>query len=194
MSHVPPAGPMRPFTVDEYHRMIQVGVLTESSPVELLGGWIVHKAPRSPLHDGTVHAAQEALRTKLPSNWFVRANSAITTRDSEPEPDLAVVEGPVAKYLSAHPDPRDIALVVEVADSSLELDRDVKRSLYARAGVPAYWIINPKDRRISVYHDPGATPAGVGYWQDQSFGPTDAVPLVIAGQRVADVPVRELLP
>src|SRR5207249_5993402 len=119
---LPPPFPVRRFTVDEYHQMIQTGILQEDDPVELLDGWIVSKMPRNPPHDATIDIAQEVFRSVLPAGWRLRVQSAITTDSSEPEPDLAIVRGPAERYLSNHPKPPDIAVVIEVADSSLAQD------------------------------------------------------------------------
>ena len=89
----PPPEPVRRFTVDEYHRMIQLGILKEGDPVELLEGWIVAKMARNPPHDVVVGLVQAALSAVLPSTWICRGQSAVTTSDSEPEPDVAVVAG-----------------------------------------------------------------------------------------------------
>src|SRR5688572_3142360 len=102
----PPPPYQRPFTVDEYHRLIETGVLKEDDPVELLEGWIVFKMPRNPPHDTTIDTVQEALRQKLqPPAWRVRVQSAITTSDSEPEPDVVVAAGPPSRYLKRHAGP-----------------------------------------------------------------------------------------
>ncbi len=138
----PPPFPVRRFTVDEYHRMIQVGLLTEDDRVELLEGWIVPKMPRNPPHDATVEIADETLRPHLPPGWSLRVQSAITLPDSEPEPDVAVVRGGARDYLSRHPGPADVGLLIEVSESSLNRDRDEKGRLFAQAGIPHYWIIN----------------------------------------------------
>src|SRR5437868_6059435 len=111
----PPAYPIRPFTVDEYHRMIQVGVLTEDDPVELLEGWIVLKMPRNPPHDSTIAQTQNTINKCLPAGWHVRVQSAITLSDSEPEPDLGIARGQPRDYASHHPGPVDIAALIEVA-------------------------------------------------------------------------------
>src|SRR5438093_733530 len=97
--------PVRKFSVDEYHRMIQAAVLTEDDPVELLEGWIVPKMPRNTPHDVCLDKSQDALRAVLPAGWRLRVQSAITTPDSEPEPDLAVVPGTPERYLAHHPFP-----------------------------------------------------------------------------------------
>src|SRR5215208_5522260 len=88
-----PPGPMRPFSVSEYGRMIETGVLAEDDPVELLEGWIVFKMTRNPPHDVAVALTGKLLIRVLPAGWHVRSQSAITTQDSQPEPDVAVVRG-----------------------------------------------------------------------------------------------------
>jgi Uma2 family endonuclease len=190
----PPPYPMHQFSVDEYHRMIQTGILTEDDAVELLEGWIVPKMPRNPPHDGTIQIATEVLRQRLPSGWQVRVQSALTTGDSEPEPDLAIVRGDTRTYLSRHPGPQDTALVVEVADSSLNRDRQDKGRLYARASIVCYWIINLVDEQVEVYTAPSGPDANPGYRQRQDYDVQSAVPLMIDGQDRGPVPVRDLLP
>jgi hypothetical protein len=91
---LPPPVPVRKFTVEEYHRLIQLGVLHEDEPLELLEGWIVFKMPRNPLHDAVVSLIlNRVLAPRLPEGWFCRGQSAVTTADSEPQPDIAVVRG-----------------------------------------------------------------------------------------------------
>jgi Uma2 family endonuclease len=191
----PPPEPVRRFTVDEYHRMIHLGILKEDDPVELLEGWIVAKMPRNPPHDVAVALTQAALSAALPQAWICRGQSAVTTIDSEPEPDIAVVRGPIRRYVTNHPGPADLGLVVEVADSTLARDRTLKARLYARAIIPIYWIVNIPDRQIEVYSDPiGAAAAESHYRQRQDFDVTGAVPLVLDGRAIATIPVRDLLP
>lgn len=190
----PPPFPVRRFTVDEYHRMIRAGLLTEDDRVELLEGWIVLKMPRNPPHDATVEIADETLRPRLPAGWSMRVQSAITTPESEPEPDLVVVQGGARDYLSRHPGPADIGLLIEVSDSSLSRDRNEKGRLFARAGIPYYWIINLIDSRVEVYSDPSGPTANPAYRQRQDYGPADSVPLVLGGQVIALIAVRDLLP
>jgi Uma2 family endonuclease len=191
----PPPEPVRRFTVDEYHRMIHLGILKEDDPVELLEGWIVAKMPRNPPHDVAVALTQAALSAALPQAWICRGQSAVTTIDSEPEPDIAVVRGPIRRYVTNHPGPADLGLVAEVADSTLARDRTLKARLYARAIIPIYWIVNIPDRQIEVYSDPiGAAAAESHYRQRQDFDVTGAVPLVLDGRAIATIPVRDLLP
>jgi len=190
----PPPLFMRRFTVEEYHRMIEAGVFAHDERFELLEGWIVAKKSRNPPHDVALDKSQDAIRSRLPAEWRVRIQSAITTDDSEPEPDLAVVRGPAERYRAAHPAPSDIALLIEVAESSLGEDRGEKSRIYARAGVSAYWIVNLVQLRIEVYTDPsGAGPAPC-YRRREDFTAGQSVPLQIEGVILAPVSVEDLLP
>ena len=190
----PPPVPVRRFTVAEYHRMIDADVFDGDERFELLEGWIVPKMMRNPPHDVTLVLVRDTLLSRLPDGWHVRDQSAITTDDSEPEPDLAVVRGAARDYIGRHPGPRDIAVVIEVADSTLAQDRGFKGRLYARAGIPIYWIINLVDARVEVYTDPTGPDAAPGYRGHQEYGLGGSVPMVIDGQEVGQVAVRELLP
>src|SRR5262249_10486828 len=117
LTAMPPL-PVRRFSVDEYHRMIDSGVLTDEDRVELLEGWIVPKMTRNPPHDTIIALLQNrVLGPQLPAGWFCRSQSAVTTEDSEPEPDLAVIRGDERDYLKRHPGPKDMTLVIEVSDT-----------------------------------------------------------------------------
>jgi Uma2 family endonuclease len=187
-------GTVRRFSVDEYHRLIKTGVLLEGEPLELLEGWIVYKMTRNPPHDVALGLAGDAIDMRLPAGWHVREQSAITTPDSEPEPDLAVTRGARRDFKQRHPGPGDLALVVEVADSTLQLDRADKARIYARAGITVYWILNLVDRRVEAYTDPTGPDPAPAYRRRDEYGPTDNVPLAIAGSPALSIPVAELLP
>ncbi|MCG8584572.1 MAG: Uma2 family endonuclease [Pirellulales bacterium] len=186
-----PTFPVRPFSVDEYHRLGETGILTEEDRVELLEGWITPMMTRGPRHDMCVLLVGEAISPFVGHGWHVRPQFAVTTDDSEPEPDLAVVRGAARDYPNHHPSPRDTTVVVEVADSSLKRDRD-KARIYARAGIPVYWIVNLVDNRIEVYTEP--VDGGAEYKQTATFERGASVPLVIDGQAIAEVAVDEILP
>jgi Putative restriction endonuclease len=189
-----PPWPVRRFTVAEYHSMIQAGILTENDRVELIEGWITPKMPHNPPHDATIDQDQEILRGSLPPGWRVRVQSAITLSDSEPEPDLVIAPGPASRYATRHPEPHEIALVAEVADSTLAFDRGDKCRSYARAGIVCYWIINLVHRQVEVYTDPTGAVASPSYRQRTDYALADSVPLVIGSQQVALIPVASLLP
>jgi Uma2 family endonuclease len=190
-----PPLPVRRFTVDEYHQMIQVGILGEDDDVELLEGWIVPKMARNPAHDAVVSwIMNRRIAPLLPVGWFCRGQSAITTDDSEPEPDIAVVRGSELDYLARHPSPADMALLVEVANSSLPRDRSEKSGIYAAAAVPVYWIINLVDHQVEVYSDLTGPDSWPVYRVRSDYHVGDMVPLVIDGRDLGPIPVRELLP
>ena len=188
-----PPFPIRRFTVQEYHRLGDAGVLTEEDRVELLNGWITPKMMRSPKHDATVGLVESALRERVPHGWHVRNQSAITTKDSEPEPDLAVVRGSVRDYVDEHPAPNDVALVIEVAETSLARDR-AKCQIYAEARIEDYWIVNLVDSQIEVYSRPSISGHEAKYGQLMRCDVHTTIPLVVEGQIVAQLPVDDLMP
>ncbi len=114
--------------------------------------------------------------------------------DSEPEPDLAVVRGNLDQYEHSHPGPQDVALVIEVADVSLHRDRSIKKRVYARAGIPVYWIVNLQERRIEVYTAPSGPTENPDYRQRNDFTAGMGLPLVIEGRESGHIPVAALLP
>jgi Uma2 family endonuclease len=190
----PPPLPVMRFSVEQYHRMIREGYFDEEDRFELLEGWIVPKMTRKPPHDVAIGLAQDALQGLVPEGWHIRGQSALTTAESEPEPDLAVVRGRRRDYVERHPGPGDMALVVEVADSSLSRDRGIKQRIYARARVPVYWIINLVDRVIEVYDEPTGPAASPSFANRRDFGPGDAVPVVLDGREVGHIAAGDLLP
>jgi Uma2 family endonuclease len=149
---VPPA-PLRRFSVEEYQHMTDAGVLTEDDSVELLEGWIVQKMPKNPIHDATIDLLMQLFARLLPVGWFPRSQNVFLTGDSAPEPDVVIVRGHPRDYLVRHPRAHDVAVVVEVAETSLDRDKR-KRRIYARAGVPVYWIVDVSARRVEVYSQP----------------------------------------
>jgi Uma2 family endonuclease len=130
----------------------------------------------------------------LPSGWLLRTQQAITLADSEPEPDFTVARGDKRTYLTRHPGPADVGLVVEVADTSLQRDRDDKARIYARAGIATYWIVNLIDRQVEVRTGPASAAGLPAYAQRQDFAPGSRVPFTLGAAVVASVPVDELLP
>lgn len=174
--------------------MIAVGVFQPGDPVELLGGELVVAEPQGSAHCTAIGLVEDALRSALAPGWVVRTQGPIALDDeSEPEPDVAVVRGSRRDYARAHP--ARAVLVVEVAESSLTVDRLRKGSLYARAGLDDYWILNLVDRVLEVYRQPvrdPAAPFGWSYSSREVLGPgTTAEPLAAPGVRVA---VDDLLP
>jgi Uma2 family endonuclease len=184
----------RRFSVDEYHRMIDAGILNELDQVELLEGFVVVKMPRNPIHDATIELIEEALSRVLPQGWRVRVQSAVTFSDSEPEPDLVLVRGSPRSRIAHNPGAADVGLIIEVADSSLTRDRVDKGQVYARAGIPCYWIVNLQDRIVEAYTVPVANPPTASYNQRLDNRPADKIALTLDGVVVCQVAVRDLLP
>lgn len=196
-THLPLLGTMagfRRFTVDEYHKLIEVGILTEDDNLELLDGYLVHKMSRNPPHDATIQKAMKRLFRALPPDWDLRIQSAVTLTESEPEPDLAVVRGDENRYLAHHPGPADIGLVIEVAEATLAGDRADKGRIYAQAGIPCYWIINLVDGQVEVYTGPSGPTAAPEYAHRHDLRVGADLALVLDGVTAASIPVKELLP
>jgi Uma2 family endonuclease len=184
----------RKFSIDEYHKLIEIGLLTENDNLELLEGYLVLKMSRNPPHDGTIDLVREVLFRLIPLGWMLRVQQAITLADSEPEPDFAIVRGNSRSFLQRHPLTDEIAVCIEVSESTLESDQIDKGRIYARAGIPIYWIVNLMDRRIEVYSIPNSASLHPEYTQRQYFGLQNSVPLMINQQIIANIPVVDLLP
>jgi len=122
--------------------MIRAGILTPDDPVEMLAGWLVYKMPKNPPHRIATKLALQALEAVVPAGCYVDSQEPITLDDSEPEPDVMVVRGDTRQYRERHPGVDDVVLIVEIADTTIERDRGVKKAVYARAGIPVYWIVN----------------------------------------------------
>ena len=184
----------RRWTRVEYDRLIDAGFFHPGEKLELLAGDLVVREPQGGPHMTAIGLAEDSLRAAFGSGWIVRTQGPIALDDeTEPEPDVAVVRGSRRDYVAGHPGRPP--LLVEVAESSLAFDREQKGSLYARANVPEYWIINLVDRVLEVYREPGADPAAPYGWCYTALlrlGPADWVsPLAAPGARI---PVADLLP
>jgi Uma2 family endonuclease len=191
---VAPQLPWFRLSVDQYHEMVRHEILTEDDEVELLDGLLVAKMTKNTAHHVAKLLVQIALAKVIPEGWYVDSQDAITLATSEPEPDVMVVRGQPRDYLEHHPRAGELALVVEVSDSSLRHDQGFKKVIYAAAAIPVYWIINLVDPRVEVYTDPTGPADQPDYRKPQVFSGTEDVPVVFAGREVARIPVRELLP
>jgi Uma2 family endonuclease len=172
--------------------MIATGVLTDDDHVELLEGWILPKMPKNPPHVFAVETLIELFLQINLTGYFIRGQNPVTTADSEPEPDVCIVRGSRRDYLKRHPRPKDAALVVEVAESSIARDRGLKRRIYARALAPVYWIVNLEERQIEVYSEPVKSKGE--YRISRIFKASAAVPLVVDGREVAQIAVSDVIP
>ncbi len=141
------------WSVDDYHLMIESGVLNNRS-VELLEGEIIEMSPEGPLHRFTNDTVAEYLRELLRGQAKVFEAHPITLSNSEPEPDIAVVRLPNSNYLTHHPYPEDIYWLIEISNTTLEEDLGRKKKIYANAGINEYWVINLKTKEIIVFREP----------------------------------------
>jgi Uma2 family endonuclease len=158
MSTIPRTAGVRQrlWTKQEYYRLGELGFF-HGQRVELIEGKLMVLSPQNAPHAGGVMKALAALQAAFATGYLVRPQLPIDLgQTSEPEPDLAVVAGNVEQFLQAHP--TSAVLIVEVADSSLSYDRNRKASLYARAGIADYWIVNLVDNQVEVYRDPVPDP------------------------------------
>jgi Uma2 family endonuclease len=150
--------------------------------------------PKNPRHEGTIDLAKAVLPGQIPPGWLLRIQQTLVLLDSQPEPVFAIVRGTPRSYLTRHPGPADVGLLIEVADPSLPRDQRDKTRIYARAGIPCYWIINLVDQRIEVYTGPSGPTAVPAYGAFQTYQPGDTIPLMLDGNAVGAIPVAELLP
>src|ERR1044072_627339 len=155
---VPEEGPRRHrLTVEDYHRMAEVGILGPETRVELIDGEIIDMPPPGHLHSGTVFQLDRLLQRAVADRAMVGVQGTIVLGlYSAPEPDLSLPRPRQDFYKSALPRPGDILLVVEIADSSLRYDRNVKAGLYARHSIPELWLIDVRGKRLTRYRDPSA--------------------------------------
>ena len=151
----PPPMP-RKFTVDEYYRMAEVGILKRDERVELIEGEIVVMPPIGPEHADDVDVFNEVLARYAPDRYRVRVQNPVRLNDySEPEPDVALVRRRPEGYRAAHPTPADVLLIIEVAHSSLEYDRNTKAHIYGRNGISETWVRNLPEDCIERFTEPG---------------------------------------
>ena len=154
----------RRWTRQEYERLGELGIIRDDEPLELIGGQLIVAEPKGSPHAAAVELTADALRAAFGPGWAVRAQNPIVLDDeSEPEPDVLVVPGTQRDYRDAHPS--SAALVVEVSETTLAFDRRHKASLYARAGVADYWIVNLVDRRLEVHRSPIADSSAEFGWR-----------------------------
>ena len=201
MSTIAPAQPMTSavhlalsdlyrINVREYERIVAAGVL-DGERVELIDGYVVRKMPNNPPHSWSTRKILDLVAGFLPPGWLWRLEQPVRIPDfDEPEPDLAVVRGSLDDYKHRTPVPADVALLIEVSETTLDRDQGEKLTAYAQGNIPVYWIVNLIDGHVEVYTGPG--PAG--YRSRQDFKPGQTVPVIIDGHEVGRIAVAEILP
>ena len=182
-------------SVAQFRTMIQAGIFPDGSRLELLGGILVAKAPRTDLHDYVVGAIGDEIRRLTPDGWLVREEKPIAIgKRSQPEPDLAVVKGPRSLYSRRPPTQKETGLVVEVAETTYDTDRVDRWRIYATARIPSYWIVRLADRQVEVYRDPTGRGESATYQVSQTFGLQAEIPVIVDGREVGRIAVKEVLP
>ena len=149
------------FKVEDYHRMAETGVLREDARVELLDGQIIDMSPIGPFHGGVVKRLNRLFNRCSEGRWIVSTQDPLRLDNfSEPEPDLMLLKPAPDDYTSRHPTAADVLLLIEVADTTLPLDRKEKLPAYGRAGVAEVWIVNLEEQKIEIYREPHFTGYG----------------------------------
>lgn len=186
---------VRRWTRDDYHRMAEAGLFRDQR-VELIGGEVVEMSPQGNPHYVALNLASRALQAAFGTDYWVRTQGPLTPNgDSEPEPDIAIVNGDPRDFAHAEAHPGGALLVVEISDTSLTYDRTRKSSLYASMGVADYWIVNLLERCVEVRRAPqpdASTEFGWSYGTTQGLQPSQSV----APLARPDAPVRvdDMLP
>ncbi|MCV3216231.1 Uma2 family endonuclease [Plectonema radiosum NIES-515] len=180
---------LRLWTVADYHRMAETGILDEDERVELLEGKIIWKSAKSTAHCSAVGRIGKLLHNCLGNQASISIQNPITLNDfSEPEPDVAVVQIDPLDYADHHPTPSEVYLIIEVADSSLKFDCETKAKAYAQAGIADYWVIDVVDRQLYVFGEPNEE----GYQSKVILGEDGRIsPLQFADLQIV---VLEMLP
>lgn len=169
------------FSVSDVHQMVEVGILSPDQRVELIDGELITMAPMGNWHAFVVSELHRLFLLGLEQRAVVRSQTPLVLGDhSEPEPDLLVLRYRDDRYREAPPTAGDVQLLVEVADSTLEMDRRLKLPLYARSGIPEVWLVNRREEQIEVYRQPLA--------EAQRYGVVEAWRVgVVAAAEFADV-------
>ncbi|MBC5795200.1 Uma2 family endonuclease [Sphaerospermopsis sp. LEGE 00249] len=150
---------LRLWTVDEYHRMAEAGIFEPSERVELLEGKIICIVAKGTVHRSAVGRTNKLLQNRLENQAWIAIQDPVKLNErSEPEPDVAVVKIDPLDYADHHPTPDEIYFIIEVADSSLKLDTEIKAKAYSQAGIKDYWVLDVVKRELIVFRNP--TPEG----------------------------------
>lgn len=167
------------FTISEYHHLAQLGFLKDSERVELIRGEIIYMASKGKAHSTVNRRLIRELSILLKNLVTIQSQDPIIIQnDSEPEPDITILRNRSDDYLNSHPSPEDILLLIEIADSSLKYDQEVKLPLYAEAGIKYYWIFNLADNHLECHSEPLQDSQGkFTYRKKEILLPTEPVTL-----------------
>ena len=176
------------FTVQQFHEMMDKGILSAKDRVELVNGLVVRKSSQNTPHASMVEDFYMQLAKQIVPGWKIRSQLPITLVSGEPEPDFAIIRGRRKSNDKCHPTVSECGIVMEVSDSTLRYDRNEKGPFYSAAGIPEYWIINLEEGVVEVYTHP--TPDG--YDQVQVFRPGECVPFILDAQLITTFSVTEL--
>lgn len=184
------------FTVDQYHRLAELGAFEADDRIELFEGLVIEMPPPGPPHAYGVEASSQLLSQSCPAGWTVRSQQPVTLKSSELQPDTSVVRGVRQDYRRRHPSASDVGLLVEVSESSLDFDQAQKASVYAESGIARYWIIDLVHRQVEVYTDPVAASSSspARYGRREVFREGQNVPFVLEGRTLVEIAVSDLLP
>ena len=143
------------FSVKDYYRMAETGVLPPDARVELLDGRIIDRSPIGPFHGGVTNYLNQVFTAAAEGRWVISVQNPVHLNDhSEPHPDLMLVKPVADFYRKRHPQPADVFLLIEVSDSTLEADQENKLPAYGRAAVPEVWIVNLNELTVEIYREP----------------------------------------
>jgi Uma2 family endonuclease len=189
----PPSFDLYRLRVEQYEQMGNAGILSEDDRVELIAGYLVQKMIKNEPHSAACTLTRDAISGLIPGEWYLRVECPLRILSfDEPEPDFAIVQGSPRDHfrLKRAPEPPEVALVIEVAETSLQRDRTEKLRAYAHGGIPTYWIVNLIDRQVEVH----TNPENDRYAEVHTFKPGQAIGVVIDGREVGRVEVADLLP
>ncbi|WP_341732983.1 Uma2 family endonuclease [Microcoleus sp. EPA2] len=180
---------LRKWTVEEYHKLGEIGFFNPEERVELIAGNIIQMSAKGTAHTSATRRTASVLRNLLGDRAAVYTQDPIALDDnSEPEPDITLVIIDPLDYATHHPTPSEVYLIIEVADSSLTYDRQVKAKIYARSGIADYWVLNVNDRQLHVFREPAEN----GYQSELILGENGSIsPLHFPAVNIA---IPEMLP
>jgi Uma2 family endonuclease len=183
--------PLYRLTVEQYEAMADSGIFGNRDRVQLINGCLVEEMTQHPPHSVADELCGKALDRLLPAGWSTRGGKPVRIPGlaSMPDPDRSVVRGSIRDYRNRHPGPGDLALVVEVSESSLDEDQKLAE-IYGRAGVPVYWIVNLVDGQVEVYSNPGPS----GYQSHEVLAPGHVLSVIVDGVEVGEILVSDILP